>query len=98
MAEYDFKTLESLLAEVGKFAVPTKEPTLFAVGGQGYYENPATDLLAFFLKPDAEHRLGDLFLSTFLECMGAAHRQLDLNHVEIQREVRTQEQNRIDLQ
>jgi hypothetical protein len=98
MADCDFSNLESLLTEARKYAVPTKEPTLFAVGGRGYYENPASDLLAFFLKPDADHGLGDLFLSTFLECMGADHRQLDLNHIDIKREERTANQNRIDLQ
>ena len=80
-----------------KIATPARA-TIFAVGGRGYYENPASDLLAFFLKPTAAHGLGDLFLSTFLKCMEADYRQLDLNHVDIQREVRTQEQNRIDLQ
>ena len=54
--------LESVLNEVKKYVTPAKEPTLFAVGGRGYYENPASDLLAFFLKPDAEHKLKDLFL------------------------------------
>src|SRR6266542_4219409 len=98
MADYDFKDLESLLIEVGKFVIPAKEPSLFAVGGRGYYENPASDLLAFFLKPHAEHRLGDLFLSTFLECMGVDHRQYDLNHVDIKREEWTENENRIDLQ
>jgi hypothetical protein len=98
MSDYDFKDLESLLDELTKFAVPAKEPTIFAVGGRGYYENPASDLLAFFLKPNAEHGLGDLFLSTYLECMGVDHRQFDLNHVDITREERTEYQSRIDLQ
>lgn len=59
-----------------KYARPAMEPTLFAMGGRGYYENPATDLLKFFLKPKAEHQLGDLFLSTYLECMKEDPRQL----------------------
>jgi len=60
MAEFDLKALESMLTEVRKFAVPASEPTIFAVGGRGYYENPASDLLAFFLTPGAEHGLDDL--------------------------------------
>lgn len=68
------------------------------MGGRSYYENPASDLLAFFLNPTAEHGLGDLFLSTFLKCMEPDHPQLDLHHVDVHREVRTQKQNRIDLQ
>jgi len=98
MAEYDLKALESLLVEVKKFAVPRPEPTIFAVGGRGYYENPASDLLAFFLKPDAAHGLGDLFLSTFLTCMEDGNHKLDLNQVDIQREVQTDDGKFIDIQ
>ena len=34
--------------------------TILNVGGRGYYENPMSDLLAFFLDPSACHGLGDL--------------------------------------
>lgn len=97
MADCYLKDLGDLLIEVKKFAVSAKEPTLFAIGGCGYYENPASDLLAFFLKPDAVHGLGDLFLSTFLECIGKDPRQFDLNRVEITREKTTANGNKIDL-
>ena len=33
--------LEVFLAKVRVHVRPAKEPTLFAVGGRGYYENPA---------------------------------------------------------
>ena len=79
-----FAELECFLWQVEKIATPAEEPTIFAMGGRGYYENPASDLLAFFLKPAAAHGLGDLFLSTFLECIEADYRQLGLNHVDIQ--------------
>ncbi|HEY5233562.1 MAG TPA: PD-(D/E)XK nuclease family protein [Verrucomicrobiae bacterium] len=92
--------LESFLKEVGAYVAPTKEATLFAIGGRGYYENPASDLLAFFLKPDAEHGLKDLFLSTFLECvkMKEDYRKFNLSYVDIKREVPTDDNKRIDLQ
>jgi hypothetical protein len=90
--------LESFLKEVTKHVTP-KEPTLFAVGGRGYYENPASDLLKFFLKPKAEHRLGDLFLSTYLDCMGADHFKLDTKKdVDVWTQVKTSKGNFIDLQ
>jgi hypothetical protein len=91
-------SLESLLTEVRQYVVPAKEPTLFAVGGRGYYENPASDLLAFFLKPDAKHGLGNLFLSTFLELIGVDHRALKMSYVDVEREVETNDGSRIDLQ
>jgi hypothetical protein len=98
MPDYDFTGLESLLAEARKYAIPPKETTLFAVGGRGYYENPASDLLAFFLQPDAEHGLGNLFLSTFLELIVVEHRQLNMKScVSVLREAQTEDLSRIDL-
>lgn len=94
----DLESLESFLNEVGKHITPPKETTIFALGGRGYYENPATELLKFFLKPDAGHGLGDLFLSTFLECIGEGHRQLDLRSIDIGSQVETDKGNFIDLQ
>jgi len=93
----DLNSLESFLNEVEKHIPPAKETTIFDVGGRGYYENPATDLLKFFLKPDAGHGLGDLFLSTFLECIGEGHRQLDLRSVDIESQEKTDKGNLIDL-
>ena len=97
----DFKMnadLESFLKEVKKY-VPAKEPTIFAVGGRGYYENPATDLLKFFLDPNAKHELGDLFLAAYLECMEKSKLQLNTKKgVDVQSQVKTNKGNIIDLQ
>jgi hypothetical protein len=93
-----FASLESFLKEAEHHVIPAKEPTLFAVGGRGYYENTASDLLAFFLKPDAEHELGNLFLSTFLTCMKADQGEFKMSHVDIQREVKTEDRKFIDIQ
>jgi hypothetical protein len=89
--------LESFLKAVKKYVTPAKEKTLFALGGRSYYENPASDLLAFFLKPDAEHKLGDLFLSTYLECMKENSRQFNMRDVKVGREMSTAKNNYIDL-
>ena len=90
--------LDDFLAKVRVHVPPAKEPTLFAVGGRGYYENPASDLLAFFLNPDAKHGLGDLFLSTFLDSMKVDKGQLKMSYVGVEREVYTVDQKRIDRQ
>jgi len=90
--------LQAFLSEVGGRVSPAKEPTLFSVGGRGYYENPATDLLAFFLKPHADHGLKDLFLLTFLECLGEGHLQLGTSDVEVTPQVQTGDGKWIDLQ
>jgi len=90
--------LEDFLNKVAKHVSPPKERTLFSLGARGYYENPASDILAYFLKPDAEHGLKGLFLSVFFECIGVDHRQFDMSYVDVQREVETANGNYIDLQ
>lgn len=90
--------LEKLFNEVGKYLRPKKEKTLFALGGRGHYENPVSDLLAFFLDPSEVHGLGSLFLRTFLECLSDEKLlQLSLDGVSITREESTDHQKRIDL-
>jgi len=90
--------LEELLNEVGKYIRPKKEKTLFSLGGRGHYENPVSDLLAFFLDPAEIHGLGPLFLRAFLECLAdESLLQLSLDGVKITREESTNNQNRIDL-
>jgi len=73
------------------------EPTLFSVGGRGYFENPTTDLLAFYLNPTAPHGLGALVLRSLLQCVGLAE-DFELSLVEPpRREETTTNRNRIDL-
>lgn len=91
------KSLGNFLNESAKFKTPAKERTIFSLGGRGYYENAASDLLAFFLRPNEEHGLGALFLSSLFECMGEASAP-ELSGVTIEREVSTYCGNRIDLQ
>jgi len=90
--------LEGFLNEVAKRIPPPKERTLFSLGGCGYYENPASDLLAFFLTPDAEHGFKALFLSTYFECMNVDHSKINKNGVRVDREVVAKDGARIDLE
>jgi hypothetical protein len=89
---------QAFFHEVGKLGgTGRKAPSLFALGGRGYYENPTSDLLAFFMRPDGVHGLGDLFLVPFLECMPPpGSPPLDLSRVSVNREVPTSG-GRIDL-
>jgi hypothetical protein len=89
--------VESLIAEVQKFIRPTRERTLFSLGGRGYYENPASDMLAFFLTPDAEHGFRNLFLEALLDCINEDSRKLSFTEVTVRREAQTTDGNRIDL-
>ncbi|WP_017430530.1 PD-(D/E)XK nuclease family protein [Vreelandella jeotgali] len=77
-----------------------RERTLFDVGARGYFENPTSDLLAFFLDSDAEHEFGNVVLSALLECL-PDQQQPELEERYLirspAREWVTSQQQRIDL-
>ncbi|MEY0629860.1 hypothetical protein AB7441_23170, partial [Providencia rettgeri] len=55
--------MQQLLAEFKKLEpVEVAEPTIFSIGSKGYYENPTTDILAFFCDSNGQHQLGDTAL------------------------------------
>lgn len=88
---------KSMLSKLGKIATPARERTLFGLGGRGYYENPTSDLLAFFLRPTEEHGLSSMFLDAFLECLGEDPKQFAMQGVTVSREVEVSVGGRIDL-
>lgn len=89
--------LTAFLQKAQVAVLSSPEPTLFSVGGRGYFENPTTDLLAFYLNPTAPHGLGDLVLRSLLKCVGFTE-DFELSLVEPpHREETTANRNRIDL-
>lgn len=89
--------MEDFLQKVRQYIHPEKEKTLFSLGGKGHYENPTSDLLAFFLTPSAEHGLKSLFLDAFLECMQIDPGSVLKSGVTVRREVITKDGSRVDL-
>jgi hypothetical protein len=88
------------LSGVSNHIPKPREDTLFSIAGRGHYENPTSDLLAYFMKPDAQHGFGPLFLRTFLECMeieSEVLHGLTFDQVKVEREAGTTEKNRIDI-
>lgn len=87
-----------LLENAMKFVKPIKEKTVFSIGGRGHYENPISDVLAFFLNPSEEHQFNTLFLSSLLKVLKKDLENLEANSIElIEREAITRSGNRIDL-
>ncbi len=76
---------------------PPREETLLSVLGLGHYENPLSDVLAFFLKPLAEHGLGLLFLKSFLSCMNAGLEISEAEGISVIREAQTSDVKRPDF-
>lgn len=93
----ELEDARTLLAKAAHYRQPDYEPSIFALGGRGYFENPTTDLLAFFLDPSQVHGQGDCFLRALLNCLPDVDELQTTLRAPPQREVSTQNGNRIDL-
>jgi hypothetical protein len=89
--------LAQFLEKAKSFILPRREETLLSVMGMGHYENPLSDLLAFFLKPQAEHGLGLLFLRSFLSCIHADLEITETEDISVRREAQTEDVKRPDI-
>lgn len=74
------------------------EPTIFSIGSRGYYENPTTDILAFFCNVNGQHKLGNTVLQALFDCISDVTRELSCTLITSpEREVLTKNFKRIDL-
>ncbi|USE35007.1 PD-(D/E)XK nuclease family protein [Endozoicomonas sp. SCSIO W0465] len=95
----EIEELQNLLKMVKEipFAAPP-EANLFTVGARGHFENPTSDLLAFFLNPAGAHQLGELALAALAECIPEEQQVSDFFlKGEPLREIPTDKGNRIDI-
>lgn len=94
----DYDHLRKKLDEAKAFSIPDPEKTFFSIGGRGYFENPVSDVLAFFLNPQEAHGFGTLFLDCFFNSLEP---EICPESVELvnppEREVSTEFNKRIDL-
>lgn len=91
---------KQLLTEFNQIdPIDVAEPTIFSIGSKGYYENPTTDILAFFCDNNGQHQLGDTALKALLNCLDLPEKEhLDSSLIKTpEREVKTQAGKRIDL-
>ena len=88
VADDIFEFLDSF--PVDRFSRPRK--TVFDIGAKGYFENPMSDILAFYLDPHEEHGLGSLPLKGFLKGAGIGHLDTNLVTAPIREKI-----DRIDL-
>jgi PD-(D/E)XK nuclease superfamily len=92
----DSSELAALLQKARMYTV-SRETTIFSIGGKGYFENPTSDMLAFFFDPHQVHGFKDLLLRSFFACLAEEPpRSMDLVEPPI-REEETAEGKRIDL-
>ena len=53
------------------FSTPKKEATIFDTALKSHFENPITELIAFFINPNESHGLGDSFYNGFISSLNA---------------------------
>lgn len=74
------------------------EPNIFSIGSKGYYENPTSDILAFFIDTSGPHQLGDTVLKALFCCLKPRAEIADCSLIAApEREVSTKTRKRIDL-
>jgi len=95
MSEID---IEKNFLESAKKHFPIKKPlNIFSLMKLDHYENPITDLLAFFLYDKNDHGLGNVFFQGFLDCIPNGDTLPGELICKPQREVSTEDGKRIDL-
>lgn len=85
-----------VLIDASQFKDSIKECNIFSIGGKGYYENPTSDILAFFLDPSGEHGYRDLFITSLFEAAGYEP-SIPISVSSVEREIATCTGSRIDL-
>ncbi len=59
---------KEIIANVKKLRKP-KEKNIFSIGGKGHYENPISDILAFYFDINEDHNLHNLCIKSYFECL-----------------------------
>jgi len=87
-----------LLENARQYLPIEREKTIFSIGGRGFYENPISDVLAFFLDSQEVHGFGTLFIDSFFDALNLSDSVDDITMITSpRREVSTINNNRIDL-
>ncbi|MCI9705802.1 PD-(D/E)XK nuclease family protein [Vibrio parahaemolyticus] len=99
MDKAELSRYEALLEKIkGLPSQPDSETSIFGIGSKGYFENPTTDILAFFCDDNGDHRLNALVLESLVQCLPESVNAIDCSLCSSpEREVTTESGKRIDL-
>ena len=97
--------LKQLIEHIKGLPTPeTPEKTIFGIGSRGYYENPTSDVLAFFCDSEGEHGLGSLMMDALFDALIVSNPEsvdFDFSDFSIitepEREVFTEDNKYIDI-
>lgn len=96
--------LKQLIEHINTLPIPeTPEATIFSIGSRGYYENPTSDVLAFFCDSEGVHGLGNLMMEAIFDSLGNCNQKDALTFDDVslitepEREVFTEDGKYIDI-
>lgn len=96
----DLEQLKVLLDKFRNLPVTQKEKTIFDIGTRGHFENPTSDVLAFFCSSEEPHGMGNLVGNSIVGLIGnKLNQELPQSSLPISafREVATEQGKRLDL-
>lgn len=88
---------KKLLCDFERVPKSIKSKTIFDIARYPHYENVNSNILAFYLNPNNEHGLGNLFLSSLIEVSGGEIMNNQKTNIQVSREVSTQKGGRLDI-
>lgn len=94
---------DDFLKEINKIykKIPIREKTFMEISGYPHYENVCSNILAFYLNPEEEHKFGNLVINALLKVAKNKRQEkcedIYLKDLHIYREYITQKGNRIDI-
>ena len=97
--------LKQLIEHIKTLPTPEiPEQTIFGIGSRGYYENPTSDVLAFFCDSEGDHGLGNLIMEALFDALTVSNPEsadFDFSDFSIitepEREVFTEDSKYIDI-
>jgi hypothetical protein len=96
----DVEQLKSLLDKFRSLPVTETEKTIFDIGTRGHFENPTSDVLAFFCSSEEQHGMGNLVGNSIAGLISnKLNRELPQSSLPVSasREVATEQGKRLDL-
>lgn len=96
----DIQHIQKVIEQFHDLPVVECEKNMFDIGTRGHFENPTTEILAFFCNGDEPHGMGNLVANSLLTLLEQkSDQKIPHSQIPVQthREVETQNKKRIDL-
>jgi len=95
--EITLNKLDSLIDTLPEISKKERRRSFFEIGGIAHKENIISNYLAYYFDQNEYHHLDNLFLRSLLEVIGHKDKDSYSELVEVKREVKTEDNKRIDI-